>query len=91
MVLIKKLVDKKITNFRGLKHIKETTTLSTLGKDVTYKKFTYHQWAHNKFNKIFKHHNIVLTLQNKYSITNILISHLKDNRSGRDTGSQVGR
>jgi hypothetical protein len=31
----KKLVD-KITTFRRLKHIKETTTLSTLDKDVTY-------------------------------------------------------
>ena len=30
-----KLVDKKITTFRKLKHIKETTTLSTLVKDVT--------------------------------------------------------
>ena len=26
----------KITNFRRLKHIKETTTLSTLDKDVTF-------------------------------------------------------
>ena len=33
----KKLVDKKITTFRRLKHIKETTTLSTLDKDVSYK------------------------------------------------------
>ena len=45
MGLIKKLVDKKITNFRRLKQIKETTTLSTSDKDVTYKKFTYHPWA----------------------------------------------
>ena len=59
----KKLVDKKITYFRRLKQIKETATLSILDKDVTYKKFTYHPWAHNKFNKIFKHHNIVLTEQ----------------------------
>ena len=52
--LDKKLVDKKIINFRSLKQIKETTTLSTLDKDVTYKKFIYHPWAHNKFNKIFR-------------------------------------
>ena len=52
MVLIKKLVDKKITNFRRLKHIKETTILSTLDKDVTYNKFTstYYPWAYNKCN-----------------------------------------
>ena len=47
-------------------------------KDVTYKKFTYHPWAHNKFSKIFKHHNIVLMPQNKYSIKNLLNSNLKD-------------
>ena len=35
----KKLVGKKVTNFRRLKQIKETTTLSTLDKDVTYKTF----------------------------------------------------
>ena len=35
-----KKLDKKITNFRRLKHIKEIT-LSTLDKDVTYKKFTH--------------------------------------------------
>ena len=39
-LLDKNLVDKKITNFRRLKQIKETTTPSTLDKDVTYKKFT---------------------------------------------------
>ena len=70
----KRLVDKKITAF-----IKETTTLSTLDKDVTYKKFTYHPWAYNKFNKIVKHHNIVLTPQNKYCIKNLLNSNLKEN------------
>ena len=75
----KKLVDKKISNFRRLKQIKETTTLSALDKDVTYKKFTYHLWAHHEFNKIFKHHNVVLTPQNKFSIKNLLNSNLKDN------------
>jgi hypothetical protein len=34
---------------------------TVLDIDIIYKKFTYHPWAHNKFNKIFKHHNIVLT------------------------------
>ena len=62
------LVYKTITSFRRSKHIKETTTLSTLDKDVTYRKITYHPLAHNKFNKIFRHHNIVLTAQNKFSI-----------------------
>ena len=61
---VKKLVDKKITNFGKFKQINETTTLSTLDKDVTYKKFTYHPWTYNKFNKIFRHHNTVLTPQN---------------------------
>ena len=37
MSLVKK-IDKKIANFRRLKQIKETTTLSILDKDVTYKK-----------------------------------------------------
>ena len=74
----KKLVGKKITNFRKLKHIKETT-LSTLDKDVTYKKFTYHPWARNIFNKTLKHHNIVLMPQNKFAIKNLLNSNLKDN------------
>ena len=73
------LIDKKITNFRRLKQIKETTTLSGLDKDVTYKKFTYHPWARNKFNKIFRHRNIVLMPQNKFSIKNLLNSNLKDN------------
>jgi GIY-YIG catalytic domain. len=48
-------------------------------KFVPYKKFTYHPWAHNKFNKIFKHHNVVLTPQNKYSNKNLLNFNLKDN------------
>ena len=64
--------------FKRLKHIKEII-LSTIDKDVTYQKFTYYPWAHNKFNKIFKHHNLVLMLQNKYSIKNLLNSNLKDN------------
>jgi hypothetical protein len=51
----KQLVGKKATTIRRLKHIKETTTLSALDKDATYKKITYHPWAYNKFNKIFKH------------------------------------
>ena len=38
-----------------------------------------HPWAHNDFNKIFQHHNIVLTPQNKYCIKNILNSNLKGN------------
>ena len=42
------------------------------------KKFNYHPWTYDKFNKIFKHHNIVLTSQNKYSINNLLNSNLKD-------------
>ena len=62
----KHIVGKKIITFRRLKPIIETTTLSTLDKGVTYKKFTYHPWAHYEFNKIFKHHNIVVTPQNKY-------------------------
>ena len=37
----KKLVDKKITTFRRLENIKETTTLSTLDKDVTCKNFYF--------------------------------------------------
>jgi hypothetical protein len=46
----KQLVDNKITtDSRRLKHIKETTTLSTLDNDVIYKKFAYHPWTHNKF------------------------------------------
>ena len=32
----------------------------SLDKNVSYKKLIYHPWAHNEFNKIFKHHNIVL-------------------------------
>ena len=32
-VFDKQLINKKITTFRRLKHIKETTTLSTLDKD----------------------------------------------------------
>ena len=35
--------------------------------------------AYNKFKKIFRHHNIVLTPQNKFSIKNLLNSNLKDN------------
>ena len=62
-----------------MKHIKETTTLPVLDKDVTYKKFTYHPWAHNKFNKLFKQHNIGVMLQNKYCIKNLLNSNLKNN------------
>ena len=49
-----------------------------LDKDVTYKKFTYHPWARNKFNKIFKHHNVVLMSQKKYTIKHFLNSNLKD-------------
>ena len=64
----KQLIDTKIKTFRRLKHIKETTTLSTLDKNDTYKKLTHYPWAHKKFNNIFKHHNIVLMPQNKYSI-----------------------
>ena len=48
-------------------------------KDVTYKKFTYHPRGLNKFNKIFRDHNTVLTPQNKFSIKNLLNSNLKDN------------
>ena len=46
--------------------------------NVTYKKLNYHPWAHNKFNKIFKQHNTVLTSQTKYFIENILNSNMKD-------------
>ena len=38
----KQLIEKKMRTFRRLKHIKETTTLSILDKNVTYKMFTYH-------------------------------------------------
>ena len=34
--------------------------------------------SYNKFNKIFRYHNIVLTPQNKFSIKNLLNSKLKD-------------
>ena len=63
----KKLVDKKITTFRRIKHKKENATLFTLDKDVAYKKslLTIHG-AHNKFHKIFKHRNIVLMPKDKY-------------------------
>ena len=84
----KKLVDKKITTFRRLKYIKETAMLSALGKDVTYKKFTYYPWAHNKFNKIFEPHNIVLTPQNKYCIKNLLNFNLKDHIPPEKNGLQ---
>ena len=61
----KQLVDKKITTLRKFKHIKETTTLSALDKNVIYKNFTYNLWTHNKFNKIFKYHYTVFIQQNK--------------------------
>ena len=43
--------------------------------------------THNKFNKIFKHHNITIMPQNKYSIKNLLNSNMKayippENKSG---------
>ena len=51
----KVLVDKKIKAQNRLKNIKNNTTLETLTKkDTIYKKFTYHPWANNKFQKCIK-------------------------------------
>ena len=61
-----------------MKHIKETTTLSTLDKHVTCKKFTYHPLAHNEFNKLFKHYNIVLMQQNNTPLEIFINCNLKD-------------
>ena len=49
----KQLMYRKIT-FRRLVHIKETTRLCSTDKKVPYKKFYYHPWVNNEFNKIFK-------------------------------------
>ena len=84
MVLIKKLVHKRITILRRLKHIKKPPHYLLQIRISLIKKFTYHPWTHNQFNKIFKHHNIVLTLQNKYSIINLLNSTRKEIRNLSD-------
>ena len=47
-------------------------------KDTIYKKFTYHPWANNKFQKILKDFNITLAPINKCNIKNLINDNYKD-------------
>jgi len=47
-------------------------------KDTSYKKFTYHPWANNKFQKLFKEFNITLAPINKFNIKNLMDPNYKD-------------
>lgn len=67
----KKLVDKKIETFKKQKQIKTITTLASEKEKTIFKKFTFHPWATQKFQKIFKEYNISLSAYNKYSIKNL--------------------
>ena len=62
-------MDKETRAKNRLKKIKINTTLETLTKkDTIYKKFTYHPWANNKFQKVFKEFNITLAPINKFNM-----------------------
>ena len=63
----------------SIPNIKDITTLETITeKDTSYKKFTYHPWANQKFKKIFKEFNITLAPINKCNIINLIKANHKD-------------
>jgi hypothetical protein len=73
------LADKKIKAQNRIKNIKNNTTLEKLTKKGTFtKNFTYHPWANNKFQKIFKEFNITLAPFNKFNIKNVINANYKD-------------
>jgi hypothetical protein len=47
-------------------------------KDTSYKKFTYHPWTNNKFQKIFKEFNFTLEPINKFNIKNLINVNYKE-------------
>jgi hypothetical protein len=46
--------------------------LRKIKKDTIYKKFTYHPWTNNRFQKIFKDFDIILVPINKCNIKNLI-------------------
>ena len=63
----------KNQSIKGIKNIKNNTTLETLTKkDIIYKKFTYYPWVKNKYQKIFKDSTITLASINKSNIKNLI-------------------
>jgi hypothetical protein len=56
-----------------------TYILETLTKkDIIYKKFSYHPWANNKFQNMFKDLNITWTPINECNIKNLIKANYKD-------------
>ena len=73
------MADKKIKAQNRIKNIKNNTTLEKLTKKGTFtKNFTYHPWANNKFQKIFKEFNIILAPINKFNIKNPINANYKE-------------
>ena len=63
----------------------EVTSVSWLSRvetiteeDTSYKKFTFHPWANQKFQKIFKEFNITVAPINEYNIKNLIKTNHKD-------------
>ena len=71
-------IEKLVSRHRRKKRIREVTTFKPNKEKESYRKFTYHPYLHNRFQKVFKKYNIRLAPKNNLSIKNLLNCDLKD-------------
>ncbi|KAJ9585831.1 hypothetical protein L9F63_020533 [Diploptera punctata] len=67
-----KIIHKKIDKCKKQKLRNESTLWIEKPIERRYKKFTYHPWAHNKFQKNFGKFYIKLALKNDYSLKKLM-------------------